>query len=66
MVSPSVQCIYTYITARNQWVSVGDMSVGRYLHCAVPLSSKTIFVAGGRVVNEGKWVYSSLTELLVL
>ena len=61
-----VSTVYTYITAKNQWVSVGDMSVGRYLHCAVPLGSKTIFVAGGRVVNEGKWVYSSLTELLVL
>ena len=61
-----ISTVYTYITVRNQWVSVGDMSVGRYLHCAVPLGSKTIFVAGGRVVNEGKWVYSSLTELLLL
>ena len=61
-----ISMVYTYITARNQWVSEGDMSVGRYLHCAVPLSSNTIFVAGGYVVNEGKWAYSSLTELLLL
>ena len=61
-----VSTVYTYITARSQWVSVGDMSVERYLHCAVPLGSNTIFVAGGRVLNKGKWVYSLLTELLVL
>ena len=62
----SISTVYTYITARNQWVSVGDMSVGRYGHCAVPLSSSTIFVAGGIVVNEGKASFSSLTELLLL
>ena len=61
-----ISTVYTYITARNQWVSVGDMSVGRYLHCAVPLSSNSIFVAGGRLVNEGKVFVSSLTELLLL
>ena len=58
--------VYTYITARNQWVSVGDMSVGRYRHCAVPLSSNTIFVAGGCIENEDKGFFSSLTELLLL
>ena len=62
----SISTVYTYITARKQWVSVGDMSVGRCLHCAVPLSSNTIFVAGGRFLNEGKESYSSLTELLLL
>ena len=61
-----ISTVYTYITARNQWVSVGDMSVGRYGHCAVPLSSNSIFVAGGNVVNEGKVSLSSLTELLLL
>ena len=61
-----ISTVYTYITARNQWVSVGDMSVGRYGHCAVPLSSSTIFVAGGRVVSEGKLAFSLLTELLLL
>ena len=68
-----ISTVYSYITARNQWVSVGDMSVERVYHCAVPLSSNTIFVAGGRFlseggefVNEGKWAYSSLTELLLL
>ena len=61
-----ISTVYTYITARNQWVSVGEMSVGRYLHCAVPLSSKTILVAGGRFLNEGKVSVSSLTELLLL
>ncbi len=61
-----ISTVYTYITARNQWVSVGDISVGRYRHCAVPLSSNTIFVAGGRFLNEGKWAYSSLTDLLLL
>ena len=61
-----INTVYSYITARNQWVSVGDIGVGRYVHCAVPLSSNTIFVAGGRFRNEGKWVYSSLTELLLL
>ena len=61
-----ISTVYTYITARNQWVSVGDMSVGRVDHCAVPLSSNTIFMAGGGFVDEGKWAYSSLTELLLL
>ena len=61
-----ISTVYSYITARNQWVSVGDMSVGRVDPCAVPLSSNTIFMAGGSVVNEGKWAYSSLTELLLL
>ncbi len=61
-----ISTVYTYIPARNQWVSVGDMSVERVDHCAVPLSSNTIFVASGIVVNEGKWAYSSLTELLLL
>ena len=61
-----ISTVYTYITARNQWVSVGDMSVGRVNQCAVPLSSNAIFVAGGCVVNEGKASFSSLTELLLL
>ena len=62
----SISTVHSYITARNQWVPVGDMSVRRYWHCAVPLSSNTIFLAGGKVVNEGKWVFSSLTEVLLL
>ena len=62
----SISTVYSYITAKNQWVSVGDMSVGRIHHCAVPLSSNSIFVAGGAVRNEGKWAFSSLTELLLL
>ena len=60
-------CTYA-ITSRNQWVSVGDMSVGRYGHCAVPLSN-TIFVAGGEVANENTvilFLCRSLTELLLL
>ena len=61
-----ISTVYSYITARNQWVSVGDMSVGRYEHCAVPLSSNSIFVAGGIVVNEGKVSLSPLAELLLL
>ena len=61
-----ISTVYTYITARNQWVSVGDMSVERVNHCAVPLSSNSIFVAGGKVVNEGKVSLSPLTELLLL
>ena len=61
-----ISMVYTYIPARNQWVSVGDMSVGRVDHCAVPLSSNAIFVAGGRFLNEGKASFSSLTELLLL
>ena len=59
-----ISTVYTYIPARNQWDSVGDMSVGRVEHCAVPLSSNTIFVAGGFV--GGKWAFSSFTELLLL
>ena len=62
----SISMVYTYITARNQWVSVGDMSVGRVNHCAVQLSSNSIFVAGGNAGNEGKVSLSSLTELLLL
>ena len=64
-----ISTVYTYITARDQWVSVGDTSVGRYLHCAVPLSDSTIFVAGGRysVDDEDNHVsMSPLTELLLL
>ena len=61
-----ISAVYSYITARNQWVTVGDMSVGRNFHCAVPLSSNTIFVAGGSVVHEGKVSFFSLTELLLL
>ena len=61
-----ISTVYTYITARNQWVSVGDVSVGRVDHCAVPLSSNTIFVAGGKVLNESKASNSLLTELLLL
>ena len=61
-----ISTVYTYIPARNQWVSVGEMTVGRTGHCAVPLSSSTIFMAGGRFLNEGKVSYSSLTELLML
>ena len=56
-----ISTVYFYITARNQWVSVGDMSVGRAEHCAVPLSSNTIFVAGGH-----KLFFSSSAELLLL
>ena len=58
--------VYAYDTIRNQWVSIGDMSVGRRLHCAVPLSNASIFVAGGVVLNEGKSSYSSSAELLLL
>ena len=61
-----ISTVYTYITTRNQWVSVGNMSVDKVWHCAVPLSSSTIFVAGGRVTNEGKHTFSPLTELLLL
>ena len=65
-VGKPISTVYTYITDRNQWVSVGDMIIGRFWHCAVPLSSNTIFIAGGNVVNEGKWAYSLSTELLLL
>ena len=61
-----ISTVYTYITARDQWVSVGDMSMRRLGHCAVPLSNTTIFVAGGRVTNERKYTYSPLTDLLLL
>ena len=61
-----ISTVYTYNTARNQWVCVGDMSVGRANHCTVPLSSNSIFVAGGEVLNEGKLSDSPLTELLLL
>ena len=61
-----IRGVYAYDTTRNQWVSVGDMSVGRRLHCAVPLSNTSIFVAGGEVLNEGKLSYSSSAELLLL
>ena len=61
-----ISTVYTYVTARNQWISVGDMSVGRVGQCAVPLSNASIFVAGGQIVNEGKYAFSTLTELLLL
>ena len=57
--------VYTYIPARNQWVSVGDMSVQRIMHCAVPLSSNTIFVAGGQSEYGDNPLMLS-TELLLL
>ena len=63
----STSVYHAYITARNQWVSVGDMSVGRVCHCAVPLSSSNIFVAGGwSPDDEGDLSESPLTELLLL
>ena len=65
-VNKPISTVYSYITTRNQWVSVGDMSVERVDHCAVPLSSNTIFVTGGSVVNKGKPSFFSLTELLLL
>ena len=58
--------VYTYIPARNQWVSVGDMNVDRVGHCAVPLSCNTIFVAGGLSENGGNILMSPSTELLLL
>ena len=61
-----ISTVYTYITARDQWVSVGDMSVGRVGHCAVPLSSNTIFVAGGSNPYDGGPSMSLLPELLQL
>ena len=61
-----VSIVHSYIPARNQWVSVGNMSVGRYFHCAVPLNSNTIFVAGGQVIHNGEAFFSPLAELLVL
>ena len=65
-VNKPISTVYSYITATNQWVSVGDMSVERVNHCAVPLSSNSIFVTGGEVVNVGKVSFSLLTELLLL
>ena len=61
-----IRTVYAYNTARNQWISVGDMSVGRIWHCAVPLSSTSMFVAGGQALSEGKVTFSLLTELLLL
>ena len=61
-----ISTVYTYITARGQWVYLGDMSERRVDHCAVPLSNSVFFVAGGQVVNEGKLTLSPLTELLLL
>ena len=61
-----IRTVYAYDTARNQWVSVGDMSVGRIWLCAVPLSSTSMFVAGGQALNERKFTFSLLTELLLL
>ena len=61
-----IKKVYAYIPARDQWVSVGDMSVGRMRHSAVPLSSTTIFVAGGNVKDEGECTFSPLAELILL
>ena len=61
-----ISTVYTYITTRNQWVCVGDMSIERVDHCAVSLSSTSIFVAGGHIVSNGKYTFSPLTELLLL
>ena len=62
-----ISTVYTYITARDQWVSVGDMSVKRSLHCAVPLSDNTIFVAGGSSPDdEGIDLSMSLLKELLL
>ena len=58
--------VNTYIPARNQWIAVGDMSVERAGHCAVPLSSNTIFVAGGLSINGDNILMSPSTELLLL
>ena len=58
-----ISTVYTYIPDRNQWISVGDMSVGRVKHCAVPLSSNTIFVAGGLSKNGDNILKFPSTEL---
>lgn len=58
--------VYTYVTARNQWDCVGDMSLGRVQHCAVALKSTSIFVAGGQGVKEDQVSYIPLAELLLL
>ena len=61
-----VSTVYTYITARDQWVSVGDMSVRRVCSCAMPLSNSTIFVAGSSFLDDEDPSDSPLTELLQL
>ena len=61
-----ISTVYTYITARNQWVAVGDMTEGRIWHCAVSLSSTSMLVAGGIVQNDGKLSFCKLAELILL
>ena len=61
-----ITTVYAYITAKNHWVPVGSMSMGRMLHCAVPLSGTSMLVAGGMVQKKGKLSYCKLTELLLL
>ena len=58
--------VYAYNIDRNQWVLVGDMSVGRYSHGTVALTSTTMFVAGGFVRDNGSFSPSPLAELILL
>ena len=51
--------VFLHQSQKPMGLYIGAVSVGRYDHCA-----NIIFVAGGRVINEGKWAFSSLTELL--
>ena len=68
----SSRSVHAYDTTRNQWVSVGDMSVKRCDHCAMSLSNNSMFVAGGqdrhrsKQRNEGKVSFFPSAELLLL
>ena len=61
----NVRGVFAYDITRNHWVYVGDMSVARFGHCAVPLGSNSLFVAGG-CINEAPNSFLSSAELLVL
>ena len=61
--------VYSYDTARSQWITLGNMSKARYSHCAMPLSNHCLFVAGGNAYDEITKTLveeSASTELLIL
>ena len=70
--SSPVKAIYEFVDDKvnNQWVKVGDMSVGRYNHGVVPLGTRgaALLVAGGFKweLYDGDTVKTTSVEMVLL
>ena len=61
LTNPSVQCTLTSLPETS-----GSLLGERAEHCAVSLSSNSIFMPGGIIENEDKQSYSLVTDLLLM